>query len=193
MKELNEKILKEGKILPHNVVKVNSFLNHQIDVEFLGKIGQEFYNRFKDEKITKVLTIEASGIPIACEVARLFKSRVLFAKKGKTTNMSDEFYQSEIKSYTHNEIYNIYVAKEFLTKDDTVLLIDDFLANGEAFKGLLDIVGKSGAKCVGCGVVIEKGFQPGGKNLRDSGTRLESLAIIDEIDEKTQTIKFRGE
>lgn len=193
MQELKEKILKEGKILPDNVVKVNSFLNHQIDVDFLSKIGKEFYKKFSKEKVTKIVTIEASGIPIAVEVARCFGCKVVFAKKGKTKNLSDVFYETEIKSYTHGVIYNVCVSKEFLDKNDSVLIIDDFLANGEALKGLIDIVSQAGAKLVGCGIVIEKGFQPGGRLLREKGIRIESLAIIDSIDEINQKIVFRGE
>lgn len=193
MQELIDKILEEGKILPDSVVKVDSFLNHQIDVEFLEKIGKEFYRLFKDEKITKVVTIEASGIPIAVEVAKCFGCKVVFAKKGKTKNLSNDFYESEVMSYTHGVFYKICLSKEFLKKEDTVLIIDDFLANGQAIKGLMDITNQSGAKLVGCGIVIEKGFQPGGKLLRESGVRLESLAIIDEIDEVNQKIYFRGE
>ena len=191
MEALKKKILEEGKILPGCIVKVDSFLNHQIDVNFLSEIGKEFHNLYKDEKVTKILTIEASGIPIAVETAKYFNCRVVFAKKGKSANLSDSFYDSEVMSYTHGTLYKIVVAKEFLGKDDRVLIIDDFLANGAAMKGLIDIVNKSGATLVGCGAVIEKGFQPGGKMLRDSGVRVESLAIIDSIDEANQKIIFK--
>lgn len=193
MEALKKKILEEGKILPGDIVKVDSFLNHQIDVAFLSEIGKEFYDRFKGHKVTKVVTIETSGVPIAMEVAKCFGCRVVFAKKGKTKNLSDDFYETEVMSYTHGTLYKVCLSKEFLTKDDSVIIIDDFLANGAAMKGLLDIVGKSGATLVGCGAVIEKGFQPGGKELRDKGINLVSLAIIDKIDEKNQTIEFRGE
>lgn len=193
MQKLKDKILKEGKVLPDSVVKVDSFLNHQIDVKFLEEIGKEFYDRYVGEDITKVITIEASGIPIAVEVARCFGCKVVFAKKGKTKNLSDAFYETEVMSYTHGTKYNVCLAKEFLGKDDTVLIIDDFLARGEALKGLIDIVNKSQAKLVGCGIVVEKGFQPGGKELREKGIKIESLAIIDNIDEANQKITFRGE
>lgn len=193
MKELNEKILREGKILPGNVVKVDSFINHQIDVKFIDKIGLEFFNLYKGEKISKVLTIETSGIPIAIAVAKLFDCRVVFAKKGKSKNLLDDFYEVEVKSYTRGDIYKVHVAKEFLNERDVVLIIDDFLANGAALTGLIEIVKMAKAKLVGCGVVIEKGFQPGGKKLRDSGIRVESLAIIDKMDEINQTIEFRGD
>lgn len=191
MEELKKKILAEGKILPENIVKVDSFLNHQIDVKFLEEIGKEFYKRFSGEKITKVVTIETSGVPIAVEVAKCFNCRVVFAKKGKTKNLSDDFYESEVMSYTHGTLYKIVLSKEFLGKDDVVIIIDDFLANGAAMKGLMDIVKQSGAKLVGCGTVIEKGFQPGGDEIRKMGIKLESLAIIDKINEKNQTIEFR--
>ena len=193
MKELCDKIKKEGIVKPGHIVKVDSFLNHQVDVKFLNKVGEEFYKLYKDTNINKILTIESSGVAVAFATANLFDVRLVFAKKGETINQSNEFYQSKVHSYTYQKDVNIRVAKEFLSKDDTVLVIDDFLANGAALTGLLDIVGQSGAKCVGCGIVIEKGFQPGGKNLRDKGIRVESLAIIDEIDENNQKIVFRGE
>lgn len=192
MEELRKKILEEGKICPGSIVKVDSFLNHQVDVKFMEKIGKEFYSIFKDEKIDKVITIETSGVPIALEVARCFGCRFVFAKKGKTKNLSDNFYSTDVMSYTHGEIFNICLSKEFLTENERVLVVDDFLANGAALNGLIKIVSEAKAKLVGCGVVIEKGFQPGGKSLREKGIRLESLVIIDKIDEKKQTIEFRG-
>ncbi len=191
MRELEEKILKEGKICPHDIVKVDSFLNHQVDVSFLKKIGLEFKRLFSDAPIDKVLTIEASGIAIACYVAEAFNCRLVFAKKGKSLNQSNDFYESKVFSFTRKEEYPIRVSKEFLSKDDKVFIVDDFLANGSALNGLIDIVNAAKATIVGCGAVIEKGFQPGGKSIRDKGIRVESLAIIDKIDEAKQEITFR--
>ena len=191
MKELREKILKEGKVCPNNIVKVDSFLNHQVDVSFLKKIGAEFYSRFKNEKVDKILTIESSGIAIACFVAECFNCRLVFAKKGKSLNQSQDFYEAKVFSYTKKEEYDIRVSKEFLNESDNILLIDDFLANGAALNGLAKIVEDAKANLVGCGIVIEKGFQSGGKELRDKGIHLESLAIIDNADETKQTIEFR--
>ena len=192
MKELKEKILKEGKVCPSNIVKVDSFLNHQLDIAFLRKIGEEFYNRFKNNKVDKVLTIESSGIAIACFVAEYFNCRVVFAKKGKSLNQSKDFYEAKVFSYTKSEEYDIRVSKEFMSENDNVLIVDDFLANGAALNGLVKIVDDANANLVGCGVVIEKGFQPGGKELRDKGIHLESLAIIERADETKQTIEFRN-
>ena len=191
MNELKEKIIKEGKICPNNIVKVDSFLNHQIDVHFMRKIGEEFKKLYSDSNVNKVLTIESSGIAIACYTAEAFNCRLVFAKKGKSLNQAADFYESKVYSYTRQVEYPISVSKEFLNSDDNVLIVDDFLANGAALKGLMDIVIASGAKLVGCGVVIEKGFQPGGKALRDKGVRVESLAIIESIDEKNQVITFK--
>lgn len=191
MKELYDKILKEGKICPGDIVKVDSFLNHQVDVNFMERVGAEFYNLFKDSGINKIVSIETSGVIVAMEVAKLFDCRLVFAKKGKPLNQDNSFYESKVMSYTRHAEVEIRLAKEYLTKDDKVLVIDDFLANGSAINGLLDIINQSGATLIGCGVVIEKGFQPGGKALREKGIRLESLAIIDEIDVNKQTIKFR--
>ena len=191
MKELKEKILTEGKVCPNNIVKVDSFLNHQIDVSFLKKIGAEFYSRFKNDKVNKVLTIESSGIAIACFVAECFNCRLVFAKKGKSLNQSNDFYDAKVFSHTRREEYDIRVSKEYIKENDNILLIDDFLANGAALNGLAKIVEDAKANLVGCGVVIEKGFQPGGDELRDKGIHLESLAIIESADETKQTIKFR--
>lgn len=191
MKELREKILKEGIVCPDNIVKVDSFLNHQVDVSFLKKIGAEFYSRFKNDKVDKILTIESSGIAIACFVAECFNCRLVFAKKGKSLNQSKDFYEAKVFSYTKREEYDIRVSKEFIHENDNILLIDDFLANGAALNGLAKIVEDAKANLVGCGIVIEKGFQSGGKELRDKGIHLESLAIIDNADEIKQTIEFR--
>ena len=178
MKALEEKILKEGKVYPGNVLKVGSFLNHQIDVAFMTEIGKEFYNLFKNEKITKVLTIETSGIPVACFAAIHFGVPVLFAKKHQTKNLSDDCYATEIHSFTHGNNYQARIEKSYLNSNDRVLIIDDFLANGQALEGLLNLVAQAGASCVGCGIVIEKAFQDGGKRLREEGVRVESLARI---------------
>ena len=191
VKELREKILKEGKICSNDIVKVDSFLNHQVDVAFLKKMGQEFKKRFDGLEVNKVLTIESSGIAIACYVAEAFNCRLVFAKKGKSLNQSNEFYESKVFSYTRREEYPIRVSNEFLSKDDKVLVIDDFLANGSALNGLIDIVKQANATLVGCGSVIEKGFQPGGKGLREKGIKVESLAIIESCDEIKQKIDFR--
>lgn len=183
MKSLEEKILNEGKVFPGGVLKVGSFLNHQIDVAFMAEMGKEFYRLFKDEKITKILTIETSGIPIAVMAAVEFGVPVLFAKKNKTKNLTNDCYVAGIHSYTHGNDYEARVEKQFLNANDRVLVIDDFLANGAALDGLMSIIEQSGAVCVGCGIAIEKAFQSGGKRLRESGVRVESLARIGEMTE----------
>lgn len=193
MQLLKDRIRKDGKIKSGNVLKVDSFLNHQMDIGLFEEIGKEFRRRFADVEINKILTIEASGIGIACVVAQYFGVPVLFAKKNKTKNIAGDVYTSQVESFTHGRVYDIMVAREFLGKGDKVLLIDDFLANGKALEGLAKLVQDSGAELVGAGVVIEKGFQPGGDNLRKQGIRLESLAIIESMDEKTGTIVFRGD
>lgn len=182
MKALEEKIRKEGKIYPDNVLKVGAFLNHQIDVQFMQLIGEEFHRLFQEEKITKILTIETSGIPIACMVAIQFGVPVLFAKKNQTKNISDDCYCTDIHSYTHGNTYQARIEKQFLTSEDNVLIIDDFLARGCALIGLVDLVKQAGAKCCGCGIVIEKVFQDGGNELRRMGYRVESLAKIKSMD-----------
>ena len=193
MQLLKDRIRKDGKIKGGNVLKVDSFLNHQMDVKLLEEIGKEFKRRFADAEVNKILTIEASGIGIACVVAQYFDVPVLFAKKNKTKNIAGDVYTSQVESFTHGRVYDIIVSKEFLGKGDKVLLIDDFLANGKALEGLAKLVEDSGAELVGAGVVIEKGFQPGGDNLRKQGIRLESLAIVDSMDEETGTIVFRDD
>ncbi len=193
MQLLKDRIRKEGKIKAGNVLKVDSFLNHQMDIELLEELGKEFRRRFADVEINKILTIEASGIGIACMVAQCFHVPVLFAKKTKTKNIAGDVYTSKVESYTHGRVYDIIVSKEFLGPGDKVLLIDDFLANGKALEGLAALVEASGAKLAGAGIVIEKGFQPGGDKIRSKGIRLESLAIVDSMDEKSGTIVFRGE
>lgn len=193
MQLLKDRIRKDGKIKSGNVLKVDSFLNHQMDIGLFEEIGKEFRRRFADVEINKILTIEASGIGIACVVAQYFGVPALFAKKNKTKNIAGDVYTSQVESFTHGRVYDIMVAREFLGTGDKVLLIDDFLANGKALEGLAKLVQDSGAELVGAGVVIEKGFQPGGDNLRKQGIRLESLAIIESMDEKTGTIVFRGD
>lgn len=193
MQLLKDRIRKDGKIKGGNVLKVDSFLNHQMDIKLFEEIGKEFKRRFADVEVNKILTIEASGIGIACVVAQYFGVPVLFAKKNKTKNIAGDVYTSKVESFTHGRVYDIIVSKEFLGKGDKVLLIDDFLANGKALEGLAKLVEDSGAELVGAGVVIEKGFQPGGDNLRKQGIRLESLAIVDSMDEETGTIVFRDD
>lgn len=191
MQELKDRIRKDGKIKAGNVLKVDSFLNHQMDIKLFESIGKEFKKRFADVEINKILTIEASGIGIACVVAQYFDVPVVFAKKNQTKNIAGEVYTSKVESYTHGRVYDIIVAKEFLGEGDKVLLIDDFLANGKALEGLAELVESSGAELMGAGIVIEKGFQIGGELLRSKGIRLESLAIVDKLDETTGEIEFR--
>ena len=193
MELLKERIRKDGKIKAGNVLKVDSFLNHQMDTELFREIGKEFKRRFEGADINKILTIEASGIGIACVVAEQFHVPVVFAKKNQTKNIAGDVYTTQVESYTHGRVYDIIVAKEFLGKGDKVLLIDDFLANGKALEGLAALVQASGAELVGAGIVVEKGFQVGGDRIREKGIRLESLAIIDSMDEEKGTIVFRDE
>lgn len=191
MQLLKDRIRKDGKIKEGNVLKVDSFLNHQMDVKLFQEIGKEFKRRFADEEITKILTIEASGIGIACVAAEVFDVPVVFAKKTQTKNIAGDVYTTKVESFTHGRVYDIIVSKEFLGKGDKVLLIDDFLANGKALEGLAELVTKSGAEIVGAGVVIEKGFQVGGDIIRSKGIHLESLAIVESMDEKTGEVVFR--
>lgn len=191
MQLLKDRIRKDGKIKEGNVLKVDSFLNHQMDVKLFQEIGKEFKRRFADEEITKILTIEASGIGIACVAAEVFDVPVVFAKKTQTKNIAGDVYTTKVESFTHRRVYDIIVSKEFLGKGDKVLLIDDFLANGKALEGLAELVTKSGAELVGAGVVIEKGFQVGGDIIRSKGIHLESLAIVESMDEKTGEVVFR--
>lgn len=191
MQLLKDRIRKDGKIKEGNVLKVDSFLNHQMDVKLFQEIGKEFKRRFADEEITKILTIEASGIGIACVAAEVFDVPVVFAKKTQTKNIAGDVYTTKVESFTHGRVYDIIVSKEFLGKGDKVLLIDDFLANGKALEGLAELVTKSGAELVGVGVVIEKGFQVGGDIIRSKGIHLESLAIVESMDEKTGEVVFR--
>lgn len=191
MKLLEEKILHDGIIKSGNVLKVDGFLNHQIDVPFIAELGKEFKRLFAGRPVNKILTIEASGIGIACVTAMYFGVPVVFAKKSQGSNMDKDVYFTKIMSYTHNKVNDVIVAKQYLNKNDHVLIIDDFLANGCALEGLMDLVRQSGGSVEGIGVAIEKGFQGGGDRLRASGVRLESLAVIDKMDAKTGTIQFR--
>jgi xanthine phosphoribosyltransferase len=193
MKLLEEKIVNDGVIKSGNVLKVDSFLNHQIDVPFVAELGKELKRLFADRNITKILTIEASGIGIACVAAMYFGVPVVFAKKSSGSNMDKDVYFTKIYSYTHSKTNDVVVSKRFLSKTDHVLIIDDFLANGCALEGLIDIVRQSGATVEGVGVAVEKGFQGGGDKLRKAGYNLHSLAIIDKMDAKTNTVVFRHE
>jgi xanthine phosphoribosyltransferase len=191
MNFLEERILKDGVVKPGNVLKVDSFLNHQMDVVLMDEIGKEFHRRFKDTPVTKVLTIEASGIAIAYAVARCFGVPLVFAKKAKSINIDGEMYTAEVESFTHKNKNQVIVSKKFLNPDDKVLIVDDFLANGCALQGLIAITEMSGAKVSGIGVVIEKGFQHGGRIIRNLGYRLESLAIVESMDAEKETVYFR--
>ena len=191
MNFLEERILRDGTIKEGNVLKVDSFLNHQMDVVLMDEIGKEFHKRFADVPITKVLTIEASGIAIAYAVARCFGVPFVFAKKSKSINIDGEMYRAEVESFTHKNKNTVIVSKKFLSADDTVLIVDDFLANGCALNGLISITEAAGAVVGGIGIVIEKGFQVGGASIRKRGYRLESLAIVDGMDAEKKTVSFR--
>lgn len=191
MELLKERIRRDGKIKEGNVLKVDNFLNHQMDVKLFHEMALEWKRRFEGEEITKILTIEASGIGIACIAAEVFDVPVLFAKKTQTKNIAGDVYTSRVESYTHGRIYDIIVSKEYLKPEDKVLLIDDFLANGKALEGLIDLIHEAGATVVGAGIAVEKGFQVGGDIIRSKGIHLESLAIVESMDEKTKEIVFR--
>lgn len=190
MELLKERIRKDGLVKEGNVLKVDSFLNHQIDVKLLNEIGKEFKRLFADKNITKILTIEASGIAIASVTAQYFDVPVVFAKKAQSINLDGDSYTTKIQSYTHKKIYDVIVSKKYISPEDHVLVIDDFLANGCALLGLIDIVESAGAKLEGIGIVIEKGFQAGGKEIRDKGINLKSLAIVKSMDAATGVIEF---
>ncbi len=183
MVALEEKILKEGKVLPGNILKVGSFLNHQLDADFIMEMGREIARLFANEKVTKILTIETSGIPIAFAAGAAMHIPVVFAKKHKTSNVSGDVYKTVVHSYTHGTDYTVVVESDYLSDKDNVLIVDDFLANGKALKGLLDIVAQAGASSAGAVCAIEKGFQHGGDELRADGIRVESLAIIDSMED----------
>lgn len=193
MQILTDRIRKDGVVKAGNVLKVDKFLNHQMDIGLFQEIGREFRRRFSDAGVNKILTIEASGIGIACVTAEFFHVPVVFAKKTKTKNIAGDVYTTKVESFTHGTVYDIIVSREFLGEGDRVLVIDDFLANGKALEGLADLIRDSGALLVGAGIVIEKGFQEGGRRIREMGIRLESLAIVDSMDEATGTIIFREE
>ena len=188
---LEEKILKDGVVKEGNVLKVDGFLNHQMDINLFNEMGKEWKKRFEGKQINKILTIEASGIGIACIAAQHFDVPVVFAKKAKSINLDGEMYTAEVESFTHKNKNQIIVSKKFLNEDDHVLLIDDFLANGCALQGLIQIVQAAGATVEGIGIAIEKGFQSGGTIIRNLGYQLESLAIVDAMDWETGEIKFR--
>ena len=193
MNFLEERILKDGVVKPGHILKVDSFLNHQMDIQLMEQIGEEFHRRFCHLPITKVLTIEASGIAVAYPVARAFGVPMVFAKKTKSVNMDGDLYVAEIQSYTKKDNNQVIVSKKFLSPEDNVLIVDDFLANGCALQGLISIVESAEATVAGLGIVVEKGFQEGGQRIRNLGYRLESLAIVDTMDHKTGTITFREE
>ena len=191
MNFLEERIAKDGIVKPGSVLKVDSFLNHQMDISLMDQIGREFKRRFGDRPITKVLTIETSGIAIAYPVAREFGVPMVFAKKANSVNLDGDMYVAEVASFTRKSVNKVIVSKKFLTSDDHVLIIDDFLANGCALQGLISIVEDADATVVGCGIAIEKGFQDGGDRIRNLGYRVESIAIVDTMDAETGTITFR--
>ncbi len=193
MNFLEERIVKDGIVKEGNVLKVDSFLNHQMDIELFEKMGEEFKKRFEGKEINKILTIEASGIGIACIVARYFNAPVVFAKKSKSINIEGEMYVADVVSFTHKNANQVIVSKKFLGPNDKVLIIDDFLANGCALQGLISIVNQAGATVEGIGIAIEKGFQLEGNVIRNMGFQLESLAIVDSMDAATGEVKFRGQ
>lgn len=192
MNFLEEKILLDGVIKEGNILKVDSFLNHQIDIDIMRQIAYEFKRRFKGKEVTKVLTIEASGIAIATMLADLYDVPVVFAKKGETANCTDDKYMSQAYSFTHKKHNNVFVSRPYLNAGERVIIVDDFLADGEAAGALIDIVKQAGAEVVGIGIAIEKGQQRGGAKLREAGYQVESIAIIDSMDYETQTINFRN-
>ncbi|MCR5771059.1 MAG: xanthine phosphoribosyltransferase [Butyrivibrio sp.] len=191
MNFLEERIASDGQVRAGNILKVDSFLNHQLDVDLLDQVGKAFYEKYKDKGITKVLTVEASGIAIACMTAQYFHVPVVFAKKAKSRNLDGDLYTSVVHSFTYDRDYNVTLSKKFLSSEDKVLLVDDFLAVGKAMNGLIDICNQAGAKVEGIGIAIEKGFQDGGARLRGAGFDVTSLAIVDAMDEE-KGITFRN-
>lgn len=191
MKLLEERIRKDGIVKEGNVLKVDSFLNHQMDTDLFNEMGKEFKRLFADKPINKILTIAASGIGIACIVAQHFHVPVVFAKKSQSINIDGDVDSTKIESFTHKKVYDVIVSKKYIGKDDHILLIDDFLANGCALEGLINLVQSAGATVEGIGIAVEKGFQEGGKRIREKGVQLESLAIVDAMDSKTGEITFR--
>ncbi|MGN0335307.1 MAG: xanthine phosphoribosyltransferase [Lachnospiraceae bacterium] len=191
MRILEERIQKDGVVKPGNVLKVDSFLNHQMDVELFDQMGAEFKRLFSDKPINKILTIEASGIGIACVVAQHFHVPVVFAKKTQSINIDGEVYSCKIESFTHKRVYDVIVSRKYISPEDHILIIDDFLANGCAVNGLIELIHSAGATVEGVGIAIEKGQQIGGKLLREQGIQVESLAIVESMDDKTGKITFR--
>ena len=191
MKLLEERIRRDGTVKAGNVLKVDSFLNHQMDIDLFNEMGKEWARLFADRPVTKILTVEASGIGIACVTAQHFHVPVVFAKKTQSLNIDGEVYTTKIESFTHKRVYDVIVSKKFLSPEDHVLIIDDFLANGCALEGLIEIVQKAGATVEGIGIAVEKGFQKGGDLIRSKGVRLESLAIVESMDAETGEITFR--
>ncbi len=191
MKLLEERIITDGQIFPGNILKVDSFLNHRIDVKLLNKMGEEIKRLYNDCGVNKILTIEASGIGIACITAQFFDCPVLFAKKTKTKNIAADVYKTVVASFTHGVDYEVIVSKNFLGEGDTVLIVDDFLAEGNALLGLIDLCEQAGAKVAGCAIAIEKGFQNGAKRVMEKGVRVESLAIVESMDENGVTFTQR--
>lgn len=193
MNFLEERIAKDGVVKEGNILKVDSFLNHQLDVELFDQMGAEWKKRFEGIEVNKILTIEASGIGIACIVAKHFGVPVVFAKKTQSVNLDGEMYTAEVESFTHKNKNQVIVSKKFLNENDKILIIDDFLANGCALQGLISIINQSGASVSGIGIAIEKGFQTGGQIIRNMGYKLESLAIVESMDPTTGTVEFRGQ
>lgn len=191
MKILEDRIRKDGTVKAGNVLKVDSFLNHQMDIDLFNEMGKEWARLFADRPITKILTVEASGIGIACVAAQHFHVPVVFAKKTQSLNIDGEVYSTKIQSFTHGRVYDVIVSRKFLNPEDHILIIDDFLANGCALEGLIEIVSEAGATVEGIGIAVEKGFQKGGDLIRSKGIRLESLAIVESMDDKTGEIVFR--
>ncbi len=191
MQLLKDRIKKDGIVKEGNVLKVDSFINHQIDIKLMNEIGKEFKRRFANKPINKILTIEASGIAIASITAQFFDAPVVFAKKTQSINLEGEVYSTKIQSFTHNKVYDVIVSKKYLNADDHILIVDDFLANGCALNGLVELVNGAGATLEGIGIVIEKGFQKGGAKIRERGIQLESLAIVESMNAETKEIVFR--
>ena len=191
MRFMEERILKDGQVRPGDILKVDSFLNHQLDIALLEQIGDAFYEHFKDRKITRVLTVESSGIAIAYPVARRFGVPAVFAKKSRSMNLDGDLYTSIVHSYTYNVDNVVTLSRQYVHPGDRVLIVDDFMANGKAVQGLMDICGQAGAEVAGIGIAIEKGFQKGGDMIRSKGVRLESLAVIESMDDQTGEIVFR--
>lgn len=191
MKLLEDRILKDGQVFPGNILKVDSFLNHQIDVELLNKMGEEILRLYKDCGVNKILTIEASGIGIACITAQFFSCPVLFAKKTKTKNIASSVYKTQVRSFTHGTEYDVIVSKDFLGENDRVLIIDDFLAEGNALLGLIDLCNQAGATVAGCAIAVEKAFQCGRERVESKGIRVESLAIVESMTDNA--VKFKNQ